>query len=575
MAFTQFSQPVQRPDMYKPLSDEVILAQSKARYDRADQEAQKIGSTYNSLFGISTYGKDAEVLSQMQEQFKQQVGELSKQGLANPEVNSRINQLITQYSSDPDVLSVHKRKASLDQELTAKKEAEAKGNQYLCPICEQADEYYASGKYVRDKTFNQTGWLDPNVEKLKREGLKDVQKIKRQEYKNGIWHEWEEYDPEQLSSLYQGIYSNPNVQKTMDYSFEKKYKSYDFATEGVKKLQSSLDQYTLLKNNAWEVMQKNPHTSAKYIQAQQDMTEADERITKYSSLLQNPGNLGENLKTQIKQDELNSLINEDIKGAQFQSEVSVKDDQIYLANQKYAQDKQMELYKALLPSALALGTTPEAIFSGKAKRDDGTIITTADAIQKTHEMESEEAKAKSDVIQQRQIAIDENRQENRIEYLDASGKAKTIKAKSLGKVSLGGEEFDRNTLINSISSDKQTVQTILQSNPSKFGLDCATCSNKIDGNSLVDKGDYYEYQEDDNLGYETTHKVSKKALKAYILNPEETQIDLETGDISGGGEEASYELNGKNFSQSDLEEAAKVSNLTVDEYINAVGIKKK
>lgn len=534
--WTQSSSPVQRPDMYKPLSDEVILAQSKARYDRADQEAQKIGSTYNSLFGISTYGKDAEVLSQMQEQFKQQVGELSKQGLANPEVNSRINQLITQYSSDPDVLSVHKRKASLDQELTAKKEAEAKGNQYLCPICEQADEYYASGKYVRDKTFNQTGWLDPNVEKLKREGLKDVQKVKKTVLKNGVYITTEEYDPEQLSSLYKGIYSNPNVQKTMDYSFEKKYKNYDFATEGVKKFQSIVDQANLQKQNAWEAMQKNPHTSAKYIQAQQDMTEADEYITKYSSLLQNPGNLGENFKTQIKQDELNSLISEDIKGAQFSSEVDVKESGFALNNQKYAQDKQMELYKAVLPGALALGTTPEAILSGKARFADNTIVTPAHAIQESQRLKIEEAKAKSDVIQQRQIAIDENRQENKIEYLDAAGKAKTIKAKALGKVILDGDEYDRNTLINSISSNKETVQNILQSNPSKFGLDCATCDGSIDTNSLVDKGDYYEYQEDDYLGYETTYKISKQALKAYILNPEETQIDLETGDIVGGGE---------------------------------------
>lgn len=443
--WTQSSSPVQRPDMYKPLSDEVILAQSKARYDRADQEAQKIGSTYNSLFGISTYGKDAEVLSQMQEQFKQQVGELSKQGLANPEVNSRINQLITQYSSDPDVLSVHKRKASLDQELTAKKEAEAKGNQYLCPICEQADEYYASGKYVRDKTFNQTGWLDPNVEKLKREGLKDVQKVKKTVLKNGVYITTEEYDPEQLSSLYKGIYSNPNVQKTMDYSFEKKYKNYDFATEGVKKFQSIVDQANLQKQNAWEAMQKNPHTSAKYIQAQQDMTEADEYITKYSSLLQNPGNLGENFKTQIKQDELNNLISEDIKGAQFSSEVDVKESGFAQNNQRYQQDKQMELYKAVLPGAIALGTTPEAILSGKAQFADGTIVTPAHAVQKTHELKMEEEQAKSDEILRRQIALDENRQENKLEYYDKAGNKIGAGKKEIVREDLGSiKELYRN-----------------------------------------------------------------------------------------------------------------------------------
>jgi len=413
MAFTQFSQPIARPDMYKPLSDELILAGAKANYEHGEQAAKKIGATYNSLFGISTYGKDSEVLSQMQQEFQQQVGELSKQGLSSPEANAKINQLITQYSSSKDVLGIHQRKAAYDSELEAKKEAESKNQQYISPIIEQAEKYYSGDKYYSDTKFNQSGWVDPNIEKMKREGLKDLQKVKKTTLKNGVYVTTEEYDPEQLSSLYQGIYSSPLVQKTMNHSFDNKYKDVDFATEGVKKAQSTLDQAELQKNNSFSVMQKEPANSSKYLQAQQDYLEADNFINKYSNLVKNPGKLGENLKAQMKQDEINKLIQDDIDGDQFTSEVEVKESGFALNNQKFEQEKQFEQFKQLLSGTETYNLTPKEvdhlIKTGSVNKD-GTVVTLSDvskasvdyqanaAYQKSLGAAQAKAKVKSDTL---------------------------------------------------------------------------------------------------------------------------------------------------------------------------------
>lgn len=166
VSFTPFTRPQSPGQTYLPLSDEVLLMGAKSAYDQKDKTAQKIGATYNSLFGISTYGKDAEVLSQFQQDFENQVGELSKANLRDPEVTSKINSLITQYSSNPDVLNIHKRASVYANELQNKKDYESKGKQYVSPAIRQAEKYYNSGVYTRDTQFNKSGFVAPDNKEL-------------------------------------------------------------------------------------------------------------------------------------------------------------------------------------------------------------------------------------------------------------------------------------------------------------------------------------------------------------------------------------------------------------------------
>lgn len=346
MGINRFSQAVNPPSLYKGTSDELDILSHQVPYERASNLVNSVNEAGQNIFGINAPGKDGEILAQKSQEVQAAIKELAKFGLDKPEIQGRINNLISSMSNDPDVLGITQRVGSYQKELENKKAAEAKGERYISPIIDQGDEYYSSGVYKRDTRFNQSGWLDPNVEKMKTEALKNVKVVKKQTLVNGVYKETEEYDPEQLQAALSNVYNNPLVQKTMDYQFDRKYKDFDFATEGVNKVSSVFNEAEIQKENAYSVLQKSKKGSVEYQKALEDYSEAEGFINKYAPLLQNPGKFGEDLKRQYKQDEINSQIKNDIIGSQFSSESAIKESQFALNNQKYEQDKQLKLFEA-------------------------------------------------------------------------------------------------------------------------------------------------------------------------------------------------------------------------------------
>lgn len=237
MGFNQYTQGVQKGDIYKPLPDELFLAQAKSVYDRAEKTAQKVGSTYNNLFGISTYGKDAEVLNQFQQDFQNQVAEMSKHSLATPEANSKINSLISQYSSNPDVLAIHQRAAALSEEDRKEKEAIAKGETYSSPIKRQAAKYFDSGVYKRDERFSGSGFVNPKINKVQEELIKNNKDLLvRKEKKlapDGRIYTTNVVDGQKAAQLWQNqIENDPLLQRFYADQFDQLYEDKNWDVEG-------------------------------------------------------------------------------------------------------------------------------------------------------------------------------------------------------------------------------------------------------------------------------------------------------------------------------------------------------
>lgn len=244
MAFNQFTQPLQQQDIYKPIDDSLLLLGAQTRYKRAEDTAKTIGSQYNSLFNISTYGKDAEVLNQLNTSFKEQVSELAKSGLDNPETQAKINNLINQYSSNPDVLAIHQRKSLYDIESKKQADAMEKGKTYISPALEGLGEYYSGSNYYRNANISMnTGFLAPEISKLQKAALEITPEQKKWiTLPSGERMQVSTKDPNDLRRNLNAVLSeDPNAQKWLQYSFNKNYGNLDWENEGRNKIVSDLE----------------------------------------------------------------------------------------------------------------------------------------------------------------------------------------------------------------------------------------------------------------------------------------------------------------------------------------------
>jgi len=343
MGFTYKSSNVQAPDLYDPIDDNILLQGQKAIYDRTMAFAEEANKYKSAFFGQNAYGKDAEILKQKEAEYNAAISEVTKGGIESMEAQTAINAIINQASSDKDILGISQRTSAYEKELKNKQEAEAKGENFISPLLDQANTYYGSGKYYSDERFNGSGWNDPNVEKMKTEALKNVKVEKKQTLVNGVWVETEQYDPDALKTALSSVYSTPLVQKTMAYKFDNKYKDFDFAGQGVAQTENSINLARQQSQEAFRVLQTGKKGTPQYQKALEDYTESEAYINKYSPLLQNPTERGEMLKAQLRQDEINNEIELAMTSAQFKSESAIKESQFALNNQKYAQDREMKL----------------------------------------------------------------------------------------------------------------------------------------------------------------------------------------------------------------------------------------
>lgn len=146
----QLYTPIPPQDIYKPLSDELLMLGAKAAYDRAARLGQMCREVQNALFNIVTYGRDAEVLADYEKDFTDRIKTLISRGVGNVQVQNTILEQLSLFIENEDIRAIHRKNDFYNREMEARKSAEYRGKKYISPNLDLIIEYYNSNMYYRN-----------------------------------------------------------------------------------------------------------------------------------------------------------------------------------------------------------------------------------------------------------------------------------------------------------------------------------------------------------------------------------------------------------------------------------------
>lgn len=233
MGYNNFSRPVTPVDQYLPISDEILARGAMETYNKAGQLGQKLAAYNSNLFNITTYGKDAEVLQNYENQFNQQVAELSKGDITSPQALSKFNSLVSNFSNSPDILGIHKRKVKFDEWNKQLQDYQEKGKfvpAWKMKQYNDAQDYYSGDKYYTDKQF--TGNLTPGFDWDKHNkdlvtSTPEIEQLKKSGANNDLY-KGKTYNALQ-GKFYEGL-NQPGALDDLRQHFEYDYGNTDYAT---------------------------------------------------------------------------------------------------------------------------------------------------------------------------------------------------------------------------------------------------------------------------------------------------------------------------------------------------------
>jgi len=364
MSYNNFSRPVQPVDQYLPISDEMLTRGAMETYNKAGQLGQKLSAYKSNLFGIQTYGKDAEVLQDYENQFNQQVAELSKGDITSPQALSKFNSLVSNFSNNEDVLGIHARANKYNSDLKEFKDYQKAGkpiSEWRQKSIKQANDYYNSGKYFSDERFSGTIKVDPEINKIKLEVLKS---LKDEDYtttdKNGFVHHNFGVSPERVKQALGSMVENDGQIK--DYYND----LFDNETQDLNFTDQADNIYTnLYENYSLGATSPNPNTVASSLKNIESLERA-----KQSSMYP------ELMKQKYRENWLNSQFDADAQAYGITSKIESKaeDAQLHAANAQYdhnlkqeeiawQQAKEIEVAKAkgLIPKSFDEGSGQSAL----------------------------------------------------------------------------------------------------------------------------------------------------------------------------------------------------------------------
>jgi len=328
--FSQYSQVVKPAEYVEPVSLDLLAKGTMYKEQMLEQNLEGISNLiYNTENMPSLQGIDTEKKNEIINNIKEQASQLSYSDLANPAVANQLKGYITSVTKDPDMQGIMQRGYSYETELKNKKDAEAKNKNYYSPIIDQANNYMNAGTYLKESRFNGEGFVDPELQKLKAEYLKNVPKVKTQKKVGGYWVETESYDQDALNANLSELYSRPDIQKYLNYTFAQKYADVNWDDKGREKVTDLLTKAQQTAALAKANLAKTPNDR----KAIADLEEANGFVSNYQSLLSNPSLVGSQLRSSVINQDVQNMINEDIKSSNFMSQLSVNEDAFALKAQ--------------------------------------------------------------------------------------------------------------------------------------------------------------------------------------------------------------------------------------------------
>lgn len=470
ISFNPRTTPVQN-SVWNPAISTELYAQGFANQAKNTKEyQQEFQNSADEFLGIQAMSpQDQEVLDGYKQQFLKDVGNLNVGNLNSPQAKQQLSQYITQYSSNPDILGIAQRTNALQQDKALEKEYELKGKKYVSKLQRQAQKYIQDGNYYTDTRFNQSGYVSPET--------KDIT-------------EWSKSVPEWTKYVENGVYDDKQEGKAVGQLYNRILQGFQ-TDENWKALHKDNFEQSIEGQNIYDYVNSPAEAVAQLFpnlpEGSLEQQKAIKTIQELKSLGQNP--YAESaIKNRMEDLYIRDQAAMAAQAEQYTNTVEHKWNEVKKDATDFSQAKQIELYKAITPGALALGFTPEQIMSGKAKDAQGNVLTIADAIQKSQDFKIAEAQAKQDIKTNSALVVEEVKQANRLEAIDKRIENKAISGvenKSLKKLFTDLDAGD-------LSDNSQTsLENVLKNNRGLLGIK--------DGADLTN----IQFKEEDGVKYIT------------------------------------------------------------------------
>lgn len=222
MSYTSYSPLVTNsPKWEAPLSEDTLMRGAIFAENNAQEAQKEIQGSIDNFFRIQAIApQDEKVLRQRQAEFEQALSGVNISDLSNPNTKAQLNQIVSKFSNDPDILGIAQRSAAVQKEQALQREYELKGKSYVSPLLRQASKYIQGGNYYRDQKFNEQGFVAPDNKDIS-EWAKSTPEFEKW-VKNGAYddHLKGKAMSSLQSNILQGFKNTPQWQKLHTDNFE-------------------------------------------------------------------------------------------------------------------------------------------------------------------------------------------------------------------------------------------------------------------------------------------------------------------------------------------------------------------
>jgi hypothetical protein len=444
--FGPYTQPVKPAEWVDPLDLNMYAKGMAYKQQLAEENLKKFTDKFSSAFNLPAYGVDAQQLSKLEQDFKNNLDSLNLSNLSDMSTVSQMNGLINQYTSGAtkegkDLMAIAKRGSFYQSESKKQQEAEEKGLPFYSRGFQELQNYYNGTEFFtdpKDLSLN-SGFVGVNLSKERNEALKNVPKEKY--LKNGRYYE--RYNQDALNEALNMFYTDQRVQKQIQYDIEEKWKDKDWETEGINQISSYKQEAQNLYNEAVKA-------------GRQDIAQdALNDITTYDKMIQDPKGYSEQIKTTVYNEELQNRINTDKEHANFNS--VDKADEYAMKAQDLANTKAAKLYDMQLKTGIMRN----------ANESESAYMTRL--AEGAYEKDLEIARAKQEIKTEAQLAVEAAKQ---------TGKEKLATMKfdqALSKVPKGQKTPASKAIVNLAQGavvkgddEEEIVKTLVKQNWDKF-----------------------------------------------------------------------------------------------------------
>lgn len=331
MGFGPYSQVVKPAEWVDPLDLNIYAQGMQYKQQVAEKNLQDISSAYNSIFSIDAHGPDKKKMAELEDQFRQQIAGMNFSDLGNMQTMSQIRNVIGEFGTNKDILSVAQRSAFKKQEEQKMEEARKKGRTYSNKNYDRMMRYYSGDEYMQSpESFSlSSGYLVPEIQKKQEAITKAVTRQVTELGADGRIRTYNKIDGEAAQKQWAyAIKNDPELSTYYRDRFEDEYEGVDWDVKGKEML-------TQARNTALELAYRS--TGA-------EQQEYKEKARKYEQAI-NSNYAGSRMK-EIFYDEFldndadnygNTINAYDLK--------DIKADQFALENKKQAQRIQLEAVK--------------------------------------------------------------------------------------------------------------------------------------------------------------------------------------------------------------------------------------